>query len=102
MKNEMKHTQTPWEVRKASAGHSAITGEHYFDYILEPLNVMVERTTGEESKDAAFIVRAVNSHEELLEACRESLILFKHLGKLPADFLAVELLEKAIAKAEGK
>ncbi len=53
-------------------------------------------------EQSEFIVRAVNSHEALLEAAKESLILFKHFKKSPNDFLAVELLENAIAKAEGK
>src|ERR1700682_5153340 len=57
--------------------------------------------------NAAFIVRAVNSHEELLEAAKVAL---ERLGKLPGsaeigtrnpgELSACDMLQRAIAKAE--
>lgn len=44
----------------------------------------------------------IASAPELLEACKEALILFKHMNKSAGDFLAVELCEKAILKAGGR
>lgn len=39
-----------------------------------------------------------DNHAGLVEACNEALVLLRHLGKNRDDFLAVELLEDALAK----
>lgn len=51
--------------------------------------------------NAAFIVRAVNNHEALLEAVKSALNV---LEGFPGFFVATEIkkLEDAIKKAEGK
>ena len=46
--------------------------------------------------NAEFIVRACNSHEELLEACKQALSVYKKESYNTAS------LEQAISKAEGK
>lgn len=48
-------------------------------------------------KNARFIVSACNSHYELLNACKEALSILS-----VQDGRVKELLEKVIAKAEGK
>jgi len=62
-----------------------------------------ERTREDAKADAAFIVRAVNCHEELLQAAKDALEAMgfgpsnkKHLHDIENQ------LEQAIAKAEGK
>lgn len=53
--------------------------------------------------NAEFIVRACNSHYELLEALKE-LVEFKHfpMSKNPQYGMALEIGKAAIAKAEAK
>lgn len=48
-------------------------------------------------KHAAFIIRAVNSHDELLDACKQALGAFENNNAIDWS-----ILEKAISKAEGK
>jgi len=69
------HTPTPWTV----------------DMIAHATDEMAR--SGRPNERAAFIVRAVNAHEELLEALRE----IKMRGGVDG-----EIARKAIAKAEGK
>lgn len=84
-----QHTPTPWTLDEAGiiwGPHEELAGKSKgYQCIAEEI----------ELEDAAFIVRAVNCHEELLAACKEVL-----------DWvLATEVreqLSKAIAKAEGK
>ncbi len=64
-------------------------------------------TLGDDLKRAGYdyqarldILRAVNSHEELLEACKEAYDTLRN-GKHEGQY-AHSLLKKAIAKAEGK
>jgi hypothetical protein len=56
----------------------------------------------EDASDAAFIVRAVNCHDELLAACVESYDwIAAHVGNLPASAVKLStVLRAAIAKAE--
>lgn len=62
-------------------------------------------------KKPAFIIRAVNSHEQLLIAAKEAMKALKHWGDKaenyekandPVRLYAHGLLHEAIAKAEGE
>jgi hypothetical protein len=103
-----QHTLTPWIVEEAK-------GVGGFPIILSPeakrpFRVIAEvypdeksqkdqdgkfNPLGNANETAAFVVRAVNAHEELLVACKEALewILCTEVR---------EKLQQAIAKAEGK
>jgi len=56
----------------------------------------------EAEANAAFIVRACNSHEELLGACEKVLDIINSYSHIPAQFKACEILQAAIAKAKGE
>ena len=49
-----------------------------------------------------FIINACNSHDDLLEACKEALDIINSYSHIPAQFKACEILQQAIKKAEGK
>lgn len=93
--NMEKHTPTPWKIE-----------EYEIDKLLVIGNNTTEIAYTRSFEDAAFIVRAVNCHEELLATA-------KHLLDLLADFSNGDLppvdvkarwtdYAQAIAKAEGK
>lgn len=93
-----EHTPTPWGAVKYESGW-ALIGPTSDDKIAR-----VEKTNGH--ANAAFIVRAVNAHEELLAALR-SLTKQIHLGKLNIrkDFSLINAhawATKIIAKTEEK
>ena len=90
---QAKHTATPWKTLTAKLAGDGLS-TIYSDDARYPLAL------GLREANAELIVRAVNSHEALVEACKEALILFDHLGKSAGDFLAVELCEKALKKCQ--
>ena len=51
---------------------------------------------------AVLIVKAVNNHEQLLEACRGTLDIINSYSHVPAIFKACEILQVAIAATEGR
>lgn len=84
------HTPTPWQ-----SDNDVIFCNGHFA-IAKTIKLGIPEK--ESKANAAFIVRACNSHEELLEACKSALILIA-----PTDQKALKRkLEQAIAKAEGK
>ena len=103
----MTHTKTPWKlsaqikpsviVNCDNNNVIAITDYCTFSYEQQKIN-------------AAFIVKAVNCHDELLEACIEAESVMKWLDEtdgmesLDEDciFQVWNCLKKAIQKAEGK
>lgn len=94
-----QHTPTPW------------TTENLNPFILGPDEKAVcqmtwgKRPMAEEKANAAFIVRAVNAHEELLEALKTVKQAFDdfHTGKtesLNSSWLSAKIFT-AISRAEG-
>ena len=56
-----------------------------------------------EMEDAAFIVRACNSHDELLEACKAIVQDLENNGELfGTDQKRIDYLNNIIAKSEGR
>jgi hypothetical protein len=97
MKTETKptHTPTPWKVEDKttladSAGHViAITASR-------------EQSDLANEANAAFIVRAVNVHEELMRVCVYALNELEHPHANPENkTLTIQDLKQALAKAEG-
>ena len=86
----MKHTKTPWKIR---AGGEVGTDEE--------MTAAIFPVTGEENKaNAAFIVRAVNNHEQLLDLTIKAYNFLRiELGK---DAELVKLLREAIKQAEAE
>ncbi len=99
-KTEVQHTPLPWRVGDAGRTVFGPPNENPSPKMIAPICCNKE--------DTAFIVRAVNAHEELLKNCKSAAIVLRHYGenaKGPgADNLLwqAEQLEKAIAKAEEK
>ena len=53
--------------------------------------------------DGEFIVKAVNCHAELLEACKAAFVcLFGHVGDAHQEEPLYQKMVEAIAKAEGR
>ncbi len=83
------HTPTPWTID----ARGSVTSEDKQNVI------MIQPSFALDFNDAAFIVRAVNSHEEMLSVLKEIKKII-HLQDFYSEFLSV--VDKAIAKAEGK
>lgn len=94
---ESKHTPTPWKVWD----HPVPAGEIHIGATGTPLIAKVmlrDASINEFEANAAFIVRACNTHEELLFAAEFALKQIKKLAT--GDIVAAVIeLEKAIAKA---
>lgn len=91
-----KATPRPWEVLKTSYGYSIDHNNgkerNCFEEIVEAGKV--------NKANAELIVKAVNNHAALLEACREAL---KCLENPPTDnTYCINQLSQAIANAENK
>jgi hypothetical protein len=109
--NEAKrsdHTPTPWKV----VDNNIVTDDGSSEYI-GTIDGEPYENLGESSHNAAFIVRAVNAHETLLDAVRFALKLaqvdyddakVKRLPQATVDamFTTVKAFRDAIALAEGK
>ena len=91
------HTPTPWTVR-----HGEKNGETFVEIVgmkTEIVDYFVSRSWGtrpEDEANAAFIVRAVNCHSELLEACKQARSFVKDHQDGDTAYL-----DSIIAKAEG-
>lgn len=92
MKTETKvqHTPTPWSAE-------LVKDQTYRIQDLKKCNVL---GTGLNQANAAFIVRAVNAHEELLGASKLVLEIIANGCEVTPHIASV--LDKAIAKAEGR
>ncbi len=105
---EIKHTATPWKIRKdsfsdrleieSSDGLAAIAKLiGYGDATTTP---RVAKTHEEYAANAAFIVRAVNAHDALVNALRR-IDNEVDEGLTVPDGVMLEI-RKALAMAEGK
>lgn len=87
----MEHTPTPW-TKSAS--------------LLDGFEKCICTESGEtiafldNNDDAKFIVRAVNCHDELVEALKVMVDYFK--DTTPTHSMVLYKAEQALAKAEGK
>jgi hypothetical protein len=109
--NESKHTPAPWEVKDGSYN---INGDH-MKWIAGPDHIVIAMVTDKNLKDttrrdadAAFIVRAVNSHEALLAIAKAAeRMMYGHLdtARDEGEKTLGQLLTRhapAIQQAEGK
>ena len=98
----MEHTALPWEIGKSYTDDIAIRE-------LSPDNECVADvlclSDGEQEANAEFIVRACNSYEALVEACK---LAAKYVSKMVADDVqtvippanALRVIERALKQAE--
>lgn len=95
---EVKHTPLPWKAENGESRGAWIMGS---DECWAALVCGDNDSTAIANKD--FIVRACNSHYELLKVCKVVLATLPHMGGSErATFHLVKDLEAAIAKAEGR
>lgn len=99
---KQNHTPTPWRTYKPDGEKWHIGAEDPSHLIIGTINGHY-RTSGINQANAEFIVRAVNSHEILLEAVKFALGRFEVTSRRrPMDSLYVDTLKEAIAKAEAE
>lgn len=98
-----KHTPTPWHYAPDLSNHGTQLIYGLDNYLVVDAGRINKRNLEETRLNAEFIVRAVNSHEELLRCLKEvhtEEIENEHFGddlkKTPCTYCM------AIAKAEGK
>lgn len=96
-----KHTPTPWFISAKEQDGYCINS------LADEFNPLVAETVdfvpcfGDDGKaNADFIVRAVNSHEALVEACKHAFHYFN--TKAPNFARTRKQLKDAIAEAEGR
>ncbi len=100
MENQTQHTPTPWHTEQASDGHFMIHETEGKSGVHE-----ISLAHVKEERNAAFIVRAVNAHEELLATCQALISELRWTsknGQFPGMDKVIAEADKAIAKAEGK
>ena len=88
--NKPQHTPTPWKYE-----NHEIWGKN--QNIAEIHNSKSIFADGEPEANAEFIVRAVNSHEDLVFGIKNAIVMLDET----APMVAIEL-RKVLAKAEGK
>jgi len=94
------HTPTPWEVWCGTIQTKMVTGKPCLSIALMDREPGNGTEPVERDANAAYIVRACNSHEGLLEACRRALAVMDTDGIPDGDEIGLELMGE-IAKAEG-
>lgn len=102
---EPRHTPTPWKVRQDDQ-QLLITGD--YETIIARLDIWKNEGKKQMEANAAFVVRAVNSHEALIESIQGLLAIIKddlpQLGNdlLEAEDAIIKKAENTIAQAEGE
>lgn len=91
------HTPTPWQYNAAGKRDgTALWANLYQENNHE---IIAHMDQGNKLANAAFIVKAVNCHEELISLLKET----RELGKTETAWKIWDTLrDKAIAKAEGR
>lgn len=87
-----EYTELPWRMRKSGISKCGL--------IYSQDDVLIAKV--ETHEDADMIVRAVNSHDDLLSACRESLAMIQRQSDFndDGDGKMLDRLGAAIRKAE--
>jgi len=99
----MKHTPTPWKTQNPNTGNPEVDN-HWLDVVeTEKTGSICTAYT----QDAKFIVKAVNCHDELVEALKATqniLLQNRALGLCQGSeyVYIVKKIQQALAKAEEK
>lgn len=102
----LEHTPLPWLWQKFGKEYF-LTSQTKFRPIVLSGKKMTSLVNGllvpfdPDHPDANFLEHAVNSYEELLEACVNALDFIENEAEDSREF-TIELLRKAVAKAEGR
>ena len=105
MAKTAEHSKLPWYVSNIMAHIYVINDPEEINQSV--INSAVAHLSyGQGQVDAEFIIRCVNSHDKLVEACKIGLSMFSlHTGKHPNDDLAnvhMDYIRQAIKEAEGE
>lgn len=101
-KKKEKHTPTPWivEDRIYLVKDQTTIAELWHSLNYSPIKDTAVPTPEEQRANGAFIIRAVNNHKILLDACEEALAFIeRNTEDLVID--AKDTLRMAISKAEA-
>jgi len=89
--------------------HPKSSSDEYKNYAIcstesEDFIALTPDTSERSQADAEFIVKACNSHEELVRACQAAIA---YLADPPSEFkenrdAAIEIIKDALAKAKGE
>ena len=99
-----KHTRLPWETE---GNPSDDPDPRWLIVSMTAETILAVTCGGNDQANAEFIVRACNSHEDLLKACEKSWKLLQEVARMniqPFPTMAVDLnneLRELIAKATG-
>lgn len=97
---EAKHTAGPWKLEYIGKTVRVVTDEPGADY---GDDVAVLPNTEQCTADAAFIVRACNAHDELVEAAKSAEAIFARQkwvdGSTDPEAAALRKLRTALASA---
>lgn len=98
----MSHTPLPFRLVQGEASWEVWSPK---DDAPGSMNNFVVADGIQDSEDAAFIVKAVNAHEELVAACKQALKVVSEIADIRTENRAGwahKALVAAIAKVEGK
>lgn len=101
----MKHTPTPWKYGSTKGIYLGTDPDQKRRYAIESPSGNSWILQLDDKANAEFIVRAVNAHEDLLEACKA--LIDCQGERVPTAFnirydRAVQMAWAATTKAEGK
>lgn len=103
--SEQNHTPLPWGSRGVDGYIIAIAREGYMPHATVHSAKPNHTLSFEDLQNAAFIVRAVNSHQELVEALKLALE-FMEQDRCDSYYnpqeSEVEIVRAALKKAEGE
>ena len=110
MDSNMNHTPTPWKLNKAGSQKTIYinTADEEGLYLADLQNCQGTETT---EANAEFIVRACNSHDDLVKALKEvkeqiGEVFYSQKQDNPEHDAAIDrivsVVGEALAKAEGK
>ena len=92
-----KHTPTPWLMAVNESEGFSLYGDNGKAYLATIGNYLNDEA------NAAFIVRAVNSHDKLVALAHNIAFLANsNLGKSEAGKFIIQLANEALAQAKGK
>lgn len=97
----MSHTPTPWEIKgngKQVYGSQDIVANCDYQQANDDDEEGLEADDALARENARHIVRCVNSHDALVEACKAAL---EELEDFPQDRVRIKQIEAALAAAEG-
>ena len=96
--SKVEHTPIPWIVKPDMGNLDIVSG----DVVVAEITALMGVDEGDHA-NADFIVKAVNCHDELVAACKESLEIIKALMGPTTVAISTASIQAILAKAkEGR